>query len=189
MTCPAPPASRRGRAWAWVLAAGVIAAAAVRAPGAAGDVRAVAANMSGLRLAWLGAAVTAQTMALASGTAAQRQLLGAGGARLRWRTVSGLVLASTGVAKVMPAGPVAGGAWQVREYRRRGAGTGPGVWAVLAGGVYLHGCGAGPVAGWGRCRQPGPPPAAGLLRGWAAGGGARPRSSPGRTALTRSADG
>lgn len=47
----------------------------------------------------------------------------------------GLVLASTGLAKVMPAGPVTGGAWQVREYRRRGAGTGPGVWAVLAGGV------------------------------------------------------
>ena len=35
----------------------------------------------------------------------------------------------------MPAGPVTGGAWQVREYRRRGAGTGLGVWAVLIGGV------------------------------------------------------
>ena len=135
MTSPARPASRRGWAWAWVLAAGVMAAAAVRAPGAAGDVRAAAAHLDGLRLAWLGVAVTAQGVALASGTAAQRQLLGAGGARLRWRTVSGLVLASTGLARVMPAGPVTGGAWQVREYRRRGAGTGPGVWAVLAGGV------------------------------------------------------
>jgi hypothetical protein len=48
--------------------------------------------------------------------------------------VFGLVLASTGLAGVMPAGPVTGGAWQVREYRRRGAGTGLGVWAVLAGG-------------------------------------------------------
>ena len=44
------------------------------------------------------------------------------------------MLASTGLARVMPAGPVTGGAWQVREYRRRGAGTAPGVWAVLAGG-------------------------------------------------------
>ena len=135
MTRPAWPASRRGRAWAWVLAAGVLAAAAVRAPGAAGDLRAAAGHLGGLRPAWLGAAVAAQGVALAGGTAAQRQLLAAGGASLRWRTVFGLVLASTGLARVMPAGPVTGGAWQVREYRRRGAGTGPGVWAVLAGGV------------------------------------------------------
>jgi uncharacterized membrane protein YbhN (UPF0104 family) len=74
-------------------------------------------------------------MALAGGAAAQRQLLAAGGARLRWRTVFGVVLASTGLARMMPAGPVTGGAWQVREYHRRGAGTGPGMWAVLAGGV------------------------------------------------------
>ena len=93
------------------------------------------AHLGGLRPAWLGAAVAAQGVALAGGTAAQRQLLAAGGAWLRWRTVFGLVLASTGLARVMPAGPVTGGAWQVREYRRRGAGTGPGVWAVLAGGV------------------------------------------------------
>ena len=135
MTRPAWPASRRGRAWAWVLAAGVLAAAAVRAPGAAGDLRAAAGHLGGLRSAWLGVAVAAQGVALASGTAAQRQLLAAAGARLRWRTVFGLVLASTGLARVMPAGPVTGGAWQVREYRRRGAGTGPGVWAVLTGGV------------------------------------------------------
>jgi hypothetical protein len=118
-----------------VLAAGVLAAAAVRAPGAAGDLRSAAAHLGGLRLAWLGAAVAAQGAALAGGTEAQRQLLAAGGARLRWRTVFGLVLASTGLARVMPAGQVTGGAWQVREYRRRGAGTSPGVWAVLAGGV------------------------------------------------------
>ena len=135
MDCPARPASRRGRPWVWVLAAGVLAAAAVRAPGAAGDLRAAAAHLGGLRLAWLGAAVAAQGVALAGGTEAQRQLLAAGGARLRWRTVFGLVLASTGLARVMPAGQVTGGAWQVREYRRRGAGTSPGVWAVLAGGV------------------------------------------------------
>jgi len=136
MTCRARPASRRSWAWVWALAAGALAAvAAVRAPGADGDLRAAAAHLSGLRPAWLGAAVAAQGVTLAGGTAAQRQLLAAGGAWLRWRTVFGLVLASTGLARVMPAGPVTGGAWQVREYRRRGAGTGPAVWAVLAGGV------------------------------------------------------
>ncbi len=170
MTCPARPASRRGWAWAWawVLAAAVMAAAAVRAPGAAGDLRAAAAHLGGLRPAWLGAAVAAEGVALAGGTAAQRQLLAAVGARWRRRTVFGLVLASTGLARVMPAGPVTGGAWQVREYRRRGAGTGPGVWAVLAGGVastvvllalLLAGAAAaGPLAG----------PAV-RLRRWAAG--------------------
>src|SRR5205807_7107179 len=117
MTSPARPASRRG--WAWVLAAGVTAAAAARAPGAAGDVRAAAAHLDGLRLAWLGVAVTAQGVALASGPAAQRQLLGASGPRLRWRTVLGLVLAATRLGRVVPAGPVTGRALHVREYRGR----------------------------------------------------------------------
>ena len=112
-----------------------MAAAAVRAPGAAGDLRAAAAHLGRLRPAWLGAAVAAEGVALAGGAAAQRQLLAAVGARWRRRTVFGLVLASTGLARVMPVGPVTGGAWQVREYRRRSAGTGPGMWAVLAGGV------------------------------------------------------
>jgi uncharacterized membrane protein YbhN (UPF0104 family) len=127
-------AARRARVAAWVLAAGVAAVAAVRAPGAVGDVRAGLAHLPGLRLSWLGVAVAAQVVSLASGTVAQRQLLGAGGTRLPWWTVFGLVFASTGLARLMPAGPVTGGAWQVREYRRRGVGAGLGVWAVLAGG-------------------------------------------------------
>jgi uncharacterized membrane protein YbhN (UPF0104 family) len=126
--------SRRARVVAWVLAAGVATAAAVRAPGAADDVRAMLAHLPGLRLGWLGVAVAAQVVSLASGTVAQRQLLAAGGARLPWRTVFGLVFASTGLARLMPAGPVTGAAWQAREYHRRGAGAGLGAWAVLAGG-------------------------------------------------------
>jgi uncharacterized membrane protein YbhN (UPF0104 family) len=126
--------SRRARVLAWVLAAGVATAAAVRAPGAAGDIRAMLAHLPGLRLSWLGVAVAAHVVSLASGTVAQRQLLTADGARLPWRTVFGLVFASTGLARLMPAGPVTAGAWQAREYRRRGAGAGLGAWAVLAGG-------------------------------------------------------
>lgn len=128
------PAFPRGRLWAGVLAAGVVAAAAVRAPGAAGDLRAVFAHLGGPRVSWLGVAVAAQVVSLAGGAAAQRQLLAAGGVRLSWRALFGLVLASTGLARLTPAGPVTGGAWQVREYRCRGAGAGLGVWAVLAGG-------------------------------------------------------
>ena len=67
-------------------------------PGAAGDLQAAGAHLGGLRLAWLGVVVAAQGVALAGGTVAQRQLLAAGGASLRWRTVFGLVLASTGLA-------------------------------------------------------------------------------------------
>ena len=127
-------AFRRGRPWVWVLAAGVVAAAVARAPGAASDARAAVGHLGGPRVWWLGVAVAAEIVSLAGGAGAQRQLLAAGGAYLPWRTVSALVLASTGLARVMLAGPVTGGAWQVREYRRRGAGTAPGVWAVLAGG-------------------------------------------------------
>ena len=127
-------AFRRGRPWVWVLAAGVVAAAVARAPGAASDARAAVGHLAGPRVWWLGVAVAAEIVSLAGGAGAQRQLLAAGGAYLPWRTVSALVLASTGLARVMLAGPVTGGAWQVREYRRRGAGTAPGVWAVLAGG-------------------------------------------------------
>jgi uncharacterized membrane protein YbhN (UPF0104 family) len=128
------PASGRTRVWAWVLAAGVVAVAAARLPGAASDARAMLAHRGGLPLAWLAVAASAQTVSLAGSAAAQRQLLTAGGARLPWRTLFGVVLASTGLGRVMPAGPVTGGAWQTREYRRRGTGAALGMWAVLAGG-------------------------------------------------------
>jgi uncharacterized membrane protein YbhN (UPF0104 family) len=118
-----------------VLATGVIAVTVARSPGAAGDLRAAVEHLSGLRLAWLGAAVTAQMASLAGGVAAQFQLLAVGGARLRRRIVFGLVPASTGLARLMPAGPLTGGAWQVREYHRRGVSAGAGVWAVFSGGL------------------------------------------------------
>jgi hypothetical protein len=49
-------ASRRGWSWVWALASGVVAAAAVRAHGAASDVRAAFAHAGGLRASWLGVA-------------------------------------------------------------------------------------------------------------------------------------
>ena len=130
-----PPALRGRSAWAWILATGVIAVAAARSPSVVSDVRAADGHLGGLRLAWLGAAAAAQMVSLAGGTAAQLQLLAIGGARLRWRIVVGLVFASTGIARLMPAGPLTGGAWQVREYHRRGVETAAGVWAVLCGGL------------------------------------------------------
>jgi hypothetical protein len=56
-------------------------------------------------------------------SAAQRRLLSAAGVSLPWRTVSGVVFASTGLARVMPAGPVAGAPGRPRSplLRRRHA--------------------------------------------------------------------
>jgi uncharacterized membrane protein YbhN (UPF0104 family) len=113
-------AARRGRTWAFVLAVGLVLVVAARAHSAADDVRAVTAQVSGLRLTWLGAVVGAQVVSLAGGAAAQRQLLLIGNARLPWRALFSRVLASTGLARIMPAGPVTGGACT-------------GTWAVLAG--------------------------------------------------------
>ena len=86
------PASRRSRLWAWLLAAGVV-AAVVHAHGAAGDLRAMPAHLGGSRLAWLSVAVAAQIMSLAGSTAAQHLLLAADGARVPWRALVGPVLA------------------------------------------------------------------------------------------------
>ena len=130
-----PPALCGRSAWAWILAIGVIVVAVARSPSAVSDVRAAAEHLDGLRLAWLGAAAAAQMVSLACGAAAQLQLLAIGGVRLRWRIVFGLVFGSTGIAKLMPAGPLTGGAWQVREYHRRGVSAATGVWAVLCGGL------------------------------------------------------
>ena len=79
--------------------------------GAAGDLRAAGAHLGGLRLAWLGVVVAAQGVALAGGTAAQRQLLAAGGASLRWLPVRAgrlLSVPSRGLLFAYAAGQLAG---------------------------------------------------------------------------------
>jgi hypothetical protein len=107
---------------------------ALRAPAVAADVRAALAH--GLRLPWLGAAAAAEAICVAGLVMAQRQLLAAAGARLPVRAVAAAVVASTGLARLLPAGPAAAAAWQAGQYRRRDpAGGTAGVWAVLAGGV------------------------------------------------------
>ena len=118
--------------WRWVLAGGAAVLIALRAPEVAGDVGGVLAH--GLRLPWLAAVAGSGIAVLVAGIVAQRQLLAAAGARLPRRAVAAVVLASAGLARVLPAGPVAAAAWQAGQYRRRGAGHTAGLWAVLAGG-------------------------------------------------------
>ena len=107
---------------------------ALRVPAVWADVRAVLAH--GLRLPWLGAVAAAEAVLVTSLVGAQRQLLAAAGARLPSRAVPMVVFASTGLARLLPAGPAAAAAWQAGQYRRRDAASSTaGLWAVLAGGV------------------------------------------------------
>jgi uncharacterized membrane protein YbhN (UPF0104 family) len=123
---------RLTRGWAVTGAATML--IALRAPAVGADVRAALAH--GLRLPWLGAAVAAEAVLVAGLVMAQRQLLAAAGARLPFRAVAAAVFASTGLARLLPAGPAAAAAWQAGQYRRRDtASSTAGVWAVLAGGV------------------------------------------------------
>ena len=125
---------RLARRWAWAVTGAAAVLIALRAPAVAADVRAALAH--GLRLPWLGAAAAAEAVCVASLVLAQRQLLAAAGARLPVRAVAAVVFASTGLARLLPAGPAAAAAWQTGQYRRRDPASGTaGVWAVLAGGV------------------------------------------------------
>ncbi len=125
---------RLARGWGWAVTGAAAVLIALRAPSVWADVRAALAH--GLRLPWLGAAAAAEVVLVAGLVMAQRQLLAAAGARLPVRAVAAAVFASTGLAKLLPAGPAAAAAWQAGQYRRRDAASGTaGVWAVLAGGV------------------------------------------------------
>src|SRR5262245_47849752 len=119
---------------AWSLAAGAAAVAVLRVPAASADVHAALARTGPGRMPWLGAAVTAEIVSLAASAAGQRRLLAAGGVRLRWRAVFGLAVGYAGLTSLLPAGPVAAMAWVTSQYRRRGASTFLGLWAVLSGG-------------------------------------------------------
>ena len=125
---------RLARRWAWAVTGAAAVLIALRAPSVWADVRAAIAH--GLRLPWLGAAAAAEAVCVAGLVMAQRQLLAAAGARLPVRAVAAAVFASTGLARLLPAGPAAAAAWQAGQYRRRDAASSTaGVWAVLAGGV------------------------------------------------------
>jgi len=125
---------RLARRWAWPVTGAAAALIALRVPAASADVRAALAG--GLRLPWLAAAAAAEAVLVAGLVGAQRQLLAAAGARLPARAVAMVVLASTGLARLLPAGPAAAAAWQAGQYRRRDpASSTAGLWAVLAGGV------------------------------------------------------
>jgi uncharacterized membrane protein YbhN (UPF0104 family) len=120
--------------WAWAVTGAAAVLIALRAPAVGADVRPALGH--GLRLPWLGAAAAAEAVCVAGLVMAQRQLLAAAGARLPVRAVAAVVFASTGLARLLPAGPAAAAAWQAGQYRRRDAASGTaGVWAVLAGGV------------------------------------------------------
>ena len=93
---------RLARRWGWAVTGAAAVLIALRAPAVAADVRAALAH--GLRLPWLGAAAAAEAVCVAGLVMAQRQLLAAAGARLPARAVAAAVFASTGLARLLPAG-------------------------------------------------------------------------------------
>src|SRR6266852_3925180 len=137
---PAGRGRRLARRWAWAAGGAAAVLIALRAPAVAADVRAALAD--GLRLPWLGAAAAAEAVAVAGLVMAQRQLLAAAGARLPVRAVTAVVFASTGLARLLPAGPAAAAAWQAGQYRRRDARRGH-----CRGRGCAPGRRGGPVAG------------------------------------------
>ena len=138
---PAGTGARRARLprrnvslFAGALAAGIAAVTAMRMPSASADVHAALARMGPGRMPWLGAAAAAEALSLACSAAAQHHLLAVGGVRFPKRAMAGLALASAGLGRLMPAGPVSATAWLTGQYRRRGAHGTLGLWAVLSGG-------------------------------------------------------
>jgi hypothetical protein len=101
---------RAARQWAWAVTECAAMLIALRAPAVSADVRAAPAH--GLRLPWLGAAAAAAVAWMAGLVAAQRQLLPA-------RAVAATVFASTGLPRLLPAGPATAAARRLARHAGR----------------------------------------------------------------------
>lgn len=117
---------------AFVLAVLVI--LGVRLPDATGSFGLALRNLDPTRAIWLVVAVGVTALSFVAYGLAQRRLLMAGGKRLRIRTVTVLVFASTGLTGLLPGGVVPASGWLLEQYRRRGIDESLGLWAIIAGG-------------------------------------------------------
>jgi uncharacterized protein (TIRG00374 family) len=133
-----PPVKARHRHWLRVLLSvltlGLVVVLVLRAGSARKDFVQAFERVKLSDLPWLGAAVAAQALSLACYSAAQRRLLKAGGAALRFRTVFGLTVGATGIGAVVPGGVVPASGWLISQFRIRKVPVRLAVWAVLAGG-------------------------------------------------------
>src|SRR5262249_5796068 len=113
---------RLARRWGGGGGGGAAGPVAAGAPAGSGGGRGAVSPRRRLR-GW-GAAGAAEVLWVAGLVRAQRRLLAAAGARLPARAVAAAVFASTGLARLLPAGPAAAAAWQARQYRRRDPASG-----------------------------------------------------------------
>ncbi len=123
----------RNLVWAaFVLAVLII--LGVRLPDATGSFGLAFHSLNPARAIWLVVALAVLSLSFVAYGLAQRRLLMAGGARLRIRTVTLLVFASTGVTGLFPGGVVPASGWLLDQYRRRDIDESLGLWAIIAGG-------------------------------------------------------
>lgn len=106
----------------------------VRLPDATGSFGFAFHSLNPARAIWLAVALVVIALSFVAYGLAQRRLLKAGGARIRIRTVTLLVFASTGVTGLLPGGVVPASGWLLDQYRRRGIDESLGLWAIIAGG-------------------------------------------------------
>jgi uncharacterized membrane protein YbhN (UPF0104 family) len=117
---------------AFVLAVLVI--LGVRLPDATGSFGLAFHSFDPARAIWLAVALAVTGLSFVVYALAQRRLLMAGGGRLRIRTATVLVFASSGLTGLLPGGVVAASGWLLDQYRRRGIDESLGLWAIIAGG-------------------------------------------------------
>ena len=107
------------------------------------------------RLPLVAVAAAFETASLVASALVQRTLLGTGGFLLRVRTLLALVVASTAVVDLLPAGVAPANGWLVEQYRLRQAPLPLALWDVLAAGFASTVCllalvliGAGAAGVW-----------------------------------------
>jgi uncharacterized membrane protein YbhN (UPF0104 family)/pimeloyl-ACP methyl ester carboxylesterase len=116
------------------VAIAAVTAVVVNAPSVSHDFTAAFSKIGPRQLPWLVVAVVAETISFFAYAGAQHRLLAAGGRRFPERTLLGLVVASTGLTTLLPAGAWPATGWLAGQYRRRDVPLSLAVWAVLAGG-------------------------------------------------------
>jgi putative heme transporter len=117
-------ASARGASWLrwarWVVTVGVVALAVLMIASQWGTLRSGLDQLGDPHWRELRWAIYAETLALISFAQLTRLLLAAGGARLRFRSMLGLTIASNALALTLPAGPAWAASFSFDQLRRRG---------------------------------------------------------------------
>jgi putative heme transporter len=126
--------SRRLRLILGLATLAVVLAFILRAPSATSQFVSAFRHFRPGRLPWVAVAAGLETASLASSALVQRRLLDAGHFSVPFPSLLGLVVASTAMVDLLPAGLVPSNGWLVEQYHWRGAPVPLGLWTVTAAG-------------------------------------------------------